>query len=508
QRFPYNPGSAGFGPIYGYQEHINDSDFHIWTFAYDVSGLSSVELKYRLDYDDENPLDNNENETYAGGSGVSNWISIPMTLRDFPAGNVTGNPNIDFFVMPDYIADQYYAEISGYQDTLIDYYVEAEDFQGNVEKSPIQHVFVGNTSGSGSGEYVTWEPQEPQIGDTLNIYYGADGPLFDVDELIIHIGINGWQNVNDYVMEFHPGDTLWKYKYPVTAGIDMIDFCFHDGEGNWDNNAGQDWHVEVTGGSTIPFTMDGLLDDSAELIANSAELGLWSDQEDGFLYIACTPATDSSDIFILFSNELELHTGAPWAKSGEVAEWELFLANEGSNGYNEWYDNNYTSESDLGNVLEGYFNIEQEVGDVDSFYVALGEYQTMDGGSLIDQLPIGDGDTNIAFDEYASLEVEDFAVDPSENDQNISVEIFPNPFQHEVRIKFKKKHAFSANKTKLKIYNIKGALVRSLEPDEISRKEIEFKWYGNDDYGRKIGSGLYFYKLEGNKIKGKIIYLP
>ncbi|MBS3742447.1 MAG: hypothetical protein KGY74_10035, partial [Candidatus Cloacimonetes bacterium] len=90
QRFPYNPGSAGFGPIYGYQEHINDSDFHIWTFAYDVSGLSSVELKYRLDYDDENPLDNNENETYAGGSGVSNWISIPMTLRDFPAGNVTG----------------------------------------------------------------------------------------------------------------------------------------------------------------------------------------------------------------------------------------------------------------------------------------------------------------------------------------------------------------------------------------------------------------------------------
>lgn len=71
QRFPWNPGGIGFGPVYGYQQHQNSSDFHVWTFAYDVSGMQSVTLKFRTDLDGSNPMASDENEVYAGGGGVT-----------------------------------------------------------------------------------------------------------------------------------------------------------------------------------------------------------------------------------------------------------------------------------------------------------------------------------------------------------------------------------------------------------------------------------------------------
>ncbi|MBU0692222.1 hypothetical protein KKH18_10485, partial [bacterium] len=56
QQFPHNPGEIGFGPTYGYQQVQNPRDFHVWTFAYDVSGVDACSLMYRLDLDGENPL--------------------------------------------------------------------------------------------------------------------------------------------------------------------------------------------------------------------------------------------------------------------------------------------------------------------------------------------------------------------------------------------------------------------------------------------------------------------
>lgn len=148
QRFPYNPGGKGFGPIYGYKEVQNTSDFHIWTFAHDINGLASVELKYRTDNDGKNPLSNTENETYAGGSGVGSWNTIDMNRKAFPKDNIANDPEIDFFQLPDEIADLCYAEIRGLSNVLVDYYVEATDTKGNVFKTPIQHVYVGELNSS------------------------------------------------------------------------------------------------------------------------------------------------------------------------------------------------------------------------------------------------------------------------------------------------------------------------------------------------------------------------
>lgn len=143
QRFPYNPGEIGFGPNYGYQQHLNTADFTVWTLAYDVNEIQGAVLKFRTDLDGINAANSNQNETYLGGNEVNSWQTLTMQERIFPKDNITNNPNISFFILPTKIANQYWAKITGISQKLVDYYVEVTDTYGNVKKTDIQHTWVG-----------------------------------------------------------------------------------------------------------------------------------------------------------------------------------------------------------------------------------------------------------------------------------------------------------------------------------------------------------------------------
>ncbi|MCD4736676.1 MAG: hypothetical protein K8R53_11575 [Bacteroidales bacterium] len=267
QRYPYNPGGTGFGPTYAYQQHQNSPDFTVWTFAYDVSGLQSVELKYRLDNDGVNPLTDNDNNTYSGGSGVQSWQTLSMAERQFPAGNVTGNPDIDFFIMPDYISDEFYAEIAGLNDTLVDYYVEATDTYGNVFKSPVQHVYIGSNTGGGGSQYeVSWAPENPSADDMITItitdppttgklhwgvnhqgsnwqtpdpvYWPAGTYLFNGSGPAVETPLNGPNPNGDLTLTFGP------FNDPAQQ-ILSVAFVIHYDDNSWDNNNGNDYHMII-----------------------------------------------------------------------------------------------------------------------------------------------------------------------------------------------------------------------------------------------------------------------
>lgn len=269
QRYPYNPGGTGFGPTYAYKQHQNTSDFYVWTFAYDVSGLQSITLKYRLDNDGINPLTDNDNDTYTGGAGVQAWNSISMTERIFPADNVTGNPDINFFLMPDYIANEHYAEITGLSDTLVDYYVEATDNYGNVFKTPIQHVYVGtyNPGGPGGQYEVSWIPENPGENDIITITV-SNPPTTGK----LHWGVNNqgsnWQTPD--TVYWPSGTYLYGSGPAVETPLDgpngngeltlqigtfnnpaqdifSIAFVIHFDDDSWDNNNGNDYHISIQG---------------------------------------------------------------------------------------------------------------------------------------------------------------------------------------------------------------------------------------------------------------------
>jgi len=312
QRSVWNPGAREFGVD-------QPRDFEVWTFAYDVSGLQSVTLKYRLDVDGVNPLSSVENETYAGGGEVHAWQSVTMsgTTLTSPAG----------ILAPTYRAQRFAGTISGVSDSLVDYYVEAVDQFGNVTKTDIQHVYVGPGSGTSGG--------------------GGTGG-----------GTGG-------------------------------------------------------GGTTPPaasFTMDGVLDAAVTLAGTNSGMSLWYGTEGTQLYVATPDAGEGSDHFIFVARTPGAPRAAPWAKAGQVAGWDGFVADENSNGYSGWFDvvgGGTSATGANGGVLEGVIDLMSGTGGYPTeIHLAVGLYGNGDGGTLLATHQIAasaDGDGTLDADEFVRI---------------------------------------------------------------------------------------------------------
>lgn len=408
QREPYNPGGTEWG--------INQAkDVKIWTYVYDKSNLQSVKLKYRFDKDGINSTSTIDNETYLGGNDVANWIEINLTGIDKSSQT---NP------APLLKAKEYLTTIQGLQDTLIDYYIEAVDGQGNVGKSPIRHCWIGELQGgSGSTSSVVWAPVNPTKNDTI---------LITVNNLTkggkLHWGVNylgsQWQTPDSVywpsgTVKFNgtgpavespmSGPDSGKLKIKIghfnnpKQNVNSIAFVIHFNDNTWDNNNGQDYHINLSGGTGgNQFVMDGKLDSIAKKVAanNNADLHLsWNGTQ---LYVATQSAqSQGKDIFIFVTDSLRPLANSPWAKGGRVVGWGAYLGNESTNNWAGWFDNNSSVQSFAGNYLEGTLHIQNEFGYIPSkIYVAVGQYQTPDGGILQNQVPSGNGNGDIEASEF------------------------------------------------------------------------------------------------------------
>lgn len=266
QRFPYNPGGYTFGWFNsipgGDTRYLKKmpSEFYIWSHVYDVSDVASVVLKVRIDADGINPMDSVQNETYAGGSEVGSWISIPMTKRVLPNNSTdlnaaANNGQINYFsdALSPEIADYYFARITdssvaGFRGKLLDYYIEAQDGRGNLRKSEIQQVFVEDDGESSAPQpaQVTWDPAQPTDcpGSMLDVQYVPnDGVLSNAVSVTISYSIDAWSNSVDQVMTESNG--VFSASLPLVSGTRSLVFAFQDGMGTWDNNGGADWKVPV-----------------------------------------------------------------------------------------------------------------------------------------------------------------------------------------------------------------------------------------------------------------------
>jgi hypothetical protein len=104
---------------------------------------------------------------------------------------------------------------------------------------------------------------------------------------------------------------------------------------------------------------------------------------------------------------------ANWAKSGQIAGWDAYLADENNNDFEAWFDAaagaGQAATGANGGVLEGTINLATEFGSLPSqIYLAVGVYQTNDGGSLLSaqQVP-GSVNSNANIDalEYFLLQL-------------------------------------------------------------------------------------------------------
>jgi hypothetical protein len=514
QRLPWNPGGRGGGSLWGYPSGAGlpmDRNFYVWTFVHDVSGVDSATFRYRFDADGFNDPATDANETYAGGSGLGEWMSLPMTRRAMPLGDPYGNPEIDFSVLPAYIADEYWVLVEGLADTLIDYYVEAVDSLGHRKRSPIQHVWIG--SESGAGESVSWDPEAPEAGDTVRILYdlrfGALPP--ETDPVRIHIGHSGWQEilVPDPAMT-RAAENLWSYTYSIPSYATSVDFVFTDGAGRWDNNNGADWHIPVSG-SAPGFVLDGALDAAAVAVASNGGMTLYAAHDEDYLYVATqsTQSTTGLDHFILLATA-STAAPAPWAKSGTVYGKDFFLAEEGNNSWCGWFDSTETvlaGGAATGAVLEGTL-ARSRIGAATVVYLAAARYGTADGGWLALQAPAGDGNGHIEWIEYAPYDLGATGISGTgANASNVNQILFaPNPFRPGDAIRFR---IAAPAEARLAIYDLRGRLVRVLVDGSARAGEGRAAWDGNDASGRAVPSGVYFYRLtaQGHSSTGRLLLL-
>ena len=253
QRYPWNPGATNYSALTGYKTWVAPKDFYVWTLGYDTAGVTSAVLRVRADGDGFNPIGNNDNETYAGGAGVGAWVNVAMTRR--PGTNFVGNlfndPNINFFIMPTAVADQYWCKVVGYNNQLLDYYVEAYDAQGNVRRTDIQHVFVG---GEGGGTPVTFTPQAPRDCDDVVVGYDATGRSLGgaTNVQIVTEYIPGLTQTNAMVAA---GANRWVITNDIPPGCTAMFVGFRSGV-TVDDNGGNGWPLAVSSCFTnIPATV-------------------------------------------------------------------------------------------------------------------------------------------------------------------------------------------------------------------------------------------------------------
>jgi tetratricopeptide (TPR) repeat protein len=76
-----------------------------------------------------------------------------------------------------------------------------------------------------------------------------------------------------------------------------------------------------------------------------------------------------------------------------------------------------------------------------------------------------------------------------------SVSNYPNPFNPTTTIKF----GINSSHVTIDIFNVKGQKIRSLVDSVYPAGEHSVVWNGNDDSGRSVGSGIYFYRINAGE---------
>jgi len=96
---------------------------------------------------------------------------------------------------------------------------------------------------------------------------------------------------------------------------------------------------------------------------------------------------------------------------------------------------------------------------------------------------------------YFATGVEDGGGEGAPGVGNLLRQNIPNPFNPETVIRYS---LARTGPVTIRIYNVSGALVRTLVDKPQAAGEYVARWNGTDDRGRPLPSGAYFYRLEAH----------
>jgi cyclomaltodextrinase / maltogenic alpha-amylase / neopullulanase len=125
-----------------------------------------------------------------------------------------------------------------------------------------------------SAQVSWWEPENPEPGDLIAIYYDTDPGIIPSGNIKLHWGINQWseppqamwppntvvadpgQSVQTPLIFFE--GSVWYIEIQTDETVEQLDYVFTNGV-LWENNGGSDWHIymgEQPAMSWHRFTLD------------------------------------------------------------------------------------------------------------------------------------------------------------------------------------------------------------------------------------------------------------
>ncbi|MHC9542445.1 MAG: hypothetical protein AB9903_23280 [Vulcanimicrobiota bacterium] len=197
---PYNP--KGF-----------PGSFNVVTYAYDVNGVKSVKVKYRVDEDGK--LDRPEDFKFEGRD-VKKWDG-EVSMNKLPFPDLPNKPPV--WVDPTARADVYRTKVElnlpeSSPGGMVQYYVEAEDNLGNITRSPLQNVFVNNAAESPA------EISNDEIHNRLKS--GDPGVIADTVSFVFNSGRNDINIFNHVFFRMENGDAALNQNLEALAAKGKI----------------------------------------------------------------------------------------------------------------------------------------------------------------------------------------------------------------------------------------------------------------------------------------------
>ncbi len=168
--------------------------------------------------------------------------------------------------------------------------------------------------------------------------------------------------------------------------------------------------------------------------------------------------------------------------------WSAYLANEESNNWCGWFDVSGITQCASGSYLEGIINLQSEFGYLpEKIYIAVGLYQTWDGGTLVKQCPAGNGNGNIEPEEFVKYTIPRTLKPENSNFNLILKQNYPNPSKERTYISFT---IPNNDKVTLKVFDFLGREVATLVDNKLTAGtyNVEFDT-------RNLPAGVYLYEL-------------
>ncbi len=213
----------------------------------------------------------------------------------------------------------------------------------NVNMGMYSLQIFSKTPPSGVG-IATFDPPAPDGCNPVTVMFDpSDGPLQGTTNVVAFVGRNGWLDTAD-VQLFNQGDGTWAATVEVAEATYELNMAFHDAEGTWDTNGGNDWRLAITGCAGLP----GLAGVSPPFPQGCVPVEISYRQREGVL-------TNAANIYVHLghNNWLSIQTltmtntaGDEWITSYTIPEgtWQLdFVFHDGAgtwdnNNWNNWHE--------------------------------------------------------------------------------------------------------------------------------------------------------------------------